>query len=245
MSKMSGGAIAAVGFDLGDTLCEYAGVPLSWEREYAAALAGVAAQCGLELSPERLRVGEQVLLRYNTRRTPRPDHQEHAAAHIFGELLAEWAAPPEQLDRCIASFFAHFRRALRAFADATSALDRLKELGVASGVLSDVPYGMPRELVLADIADTGLPIAEGLIITSTEVGHRKPHGAGFAALAARLGVPCERMLYVGNEHKDVVGANATGCPSVLLWRATDEPPRWGQAYTIRSLAELPELLRGS
>jgi hypothetical protein len=42
--------LAAVGFDLGDTLCEYAGVPLNWERQYAAALAAVADGCGLELS---------------------------------------------------------------------------------------------------------------------------------------------------------------------------------------------------
>jgi hypothetical protein len=38
---------AAVGFDLGDTLCEYAGVPLSWEREYPAALASVAEAWGV------------------------------------------------------------------------------------------------------------------------------------------------------------------------------------------------------
>src|SRR3954465_1955054 len=66
----------AVGFDLGDTLGEYVGVPLSWEPEYPAALSAVASVCGCELTPESLRSGTGVLLRYNTRVTPRPDLRE-------------------------------------------------------------------------------------------------------------------------------------------------------------------------
>jgi putative hydrolase of the HAD superfamily len=232
----------AVGFDLGDTLCEYAGVPLSWAQEYPAALAAVAEGCGLELSPERLGSGQRLLLRYNTRHTPRPDECEYTAEHIFRELLDEWTVPAELLERCIGSFFSHFRQKLRVFPDAQGAIEVLKARGIATGVLTDVAYGMPRHLVLADIAEARLPLAEDLVVTSTEAGHHKPHSAGFRLLAERLGVSSDRLVYVGNERKDVAGANAAGCQSVLLWRSTDEPPAWGQGHTIRSLPELLELL---
>jgi putative hydrolase of the HAD superfamily len=237
----------AVGFDLGDTLCEYAGVPLDWEREYSAALTVVARSCGLEATPERLLSGSEVLLRYNTRRTARPDEREFPDEHVFGELLAAWTAPRESLPAAVDAFFRHFRRSLRPFPESAGVLEALHRLGFSVGVLTDVPYGMPRNLVTADLSETGLAISDDMLVASTSVGHRKPHPAGFRVLAGRLGVSCERMTFVGNERKDVLGGNAAGCETVLLWRSSEEAPTWGQAYTVRSLREilrLPRLSRG-
>jgi FMN phosphatase YigB (HAD superfamily) len=238
----------AVGFDLGDTLCEYAGVPLDWEREYPAALTAVARSCGIEPTSDRLLAGAEVLLRYNTRRTPRPGEQEHPAERVFGEVLAAWAASAESLPAAIDAFFRHFRRSLRPFPESASVLAALRRLDVPAGVLTDVPYGMPRHLVAADLSEARLAIPDDLVLASTTVGHRKPHPAGFRALARRLGVSCDRMTFVGNERKDVLGGNAAGCETVLLWRAPDEPPVWGQAFTVRSLEELlglPRFTRGT
>jgi putative hydrolase of the HAD superfamily len=232
--------LEAIGFDLGDTLCEYAGVPLDWEREYPAALAGVAAGCGLDLSAERLRSGVQLLLHYNTRRTPRPEDNEYTATRIFQELIDGWGAPPEVLARCISSFFSHFRQRLCVFPDALAAISRLTKLRVPMAILTDVPYGMPKDLVLSDLALAGLSFPDDRVITSVDVGYRKPNPAGFEVLAQRLGVSCERLTYVGNERKDVVGGKGAGCHTVLLWRSDDTPPSWGQDLVIRSLAELPQ-----
>ena len=233
----------AVGFDLGDTLCEYAGVPLSWEREYPGALAAVAKWCGQDLTPDRLRSGSSVLLRYNTRRTPRHDEREYSADQVFGEILHEWGSNPDLLQGSIAAFFSHFTQTLRAFPESAFVLAKLDQLGVPTGILTDVPYGMPRNLIVADLAQAGLPIPDARLLTSTTVGHRKPHPAGFRALSHQLGVSCEELLYVGNERKDVDGGNAAGCQTVLLWRSSDQAPAWGQAFTIRSLEQLIELPR--
>jgi FMN phosphatase YigB (HAD superfamily) len=234
----------AIGFDLGDTLCEYAGIPLNWEREYAAALALVAESCACELTPKRIQSGRELLLRYNTRVTPRVDEREYAAEQIFQELLVEWELPRECLVGAVAAFFRHFRQSLRAFPESAEVLNRLRELGVRTGILTDVPYGMPQALVGADLLAAGLPIPAERLLTSTMVGHRKPHPAGFRMLAARLGVACSDLVYVGNERKDVDGGNAAGCRTILLWRSSDEPPRWGQEFTIRSLEDLRELKYG-
>ena len=91
------------------------------------------------------------------------------------------------------------------------------------------------------LEQTGLSIPDERLVTSTMVGHRKPHPAGFRALAQELGVSCDRLLYVGNESKDVDGGNAAGCQTALLWRSPDEVPAWGQTFTIRSLEQLFQL----
>jgi putative hydrolase of the HAD superfamily len=231
----------AVGFDLGDTLCEYAGVPLNWESEYPAALASLARQCGLELTDEALGAGARVLSKYNTRRTPREDLREFTAQHVFGELLAAWDAPARHVDASIAAFFGHFRQNLRAFPESAHVLRQLDAHGIGVGILTDVPYGMPRSFVSAELELTDLPIADARVITSVDVGRRKPHTEGFAALAAVLGVPCNRMTYVGNERKDIAGGTAAGCRTVLVWRSIHEAPDWGQTWTVRTLDELLDL----
>jgi putative hydrolase of the HAD superfamily len=236
--------VRAVGFDLGDTVCEYAGVPLSWVREYPAALASVAEACRRELTAEMREAGIRVLSRYNTRLTPREDEREYGAEQIFGELLSTWGAAPDCLADAIAAFFRHFRQTLRAFPESADVLNRLHHLGVPTGILTDVPYGMPRALVAADLSQTGLSVADSRLVTSTVVGHRKPHPAGFRALARALRVSCAEMIYVGNERKDIDGGNAAGCRTVLVWRAEADVPAWGQASTIRSLEELFPLVRG-
>jgi putative hydrolase of the HAD superfamily len=192
-------------------------------------------------------VGAFVLLRYNTRRTPRPDEQEFPAERVFDELLSAWGASSETLAGAIAAFFGHFRQRLRPFPESAAVLAELRELGVPTGVLTDVPYGMPRSLVVADLSEARLSIPDDRVVVSTTVGHRKPHPAGFRALASRLGVSCDQLTFVGNERKDVLGGNAAGCETILVWRSSAAPPDWGQSFTVGSLHEilaLPRFSRG-
>jgi FMN phosphatase YigB (HAD superfamily) len=102
---------------------------------------------------------------------------------------------------------------------------------------------MPVELVRLELSQAGLQIPREHLLTSTLVGHRKPHQAGFRTLADRLGVACHSLLYVGNEPKDIGGGKAAGCRTALVWRDSCKPPEWGQDATIESLDELRELLR--
>lgn len=226
-----------MGFDLGDTLCEYEGVPLNWEREYPAALRSVASACRCELTPDRLASGVALLRKYNSRITPRPEQVEYSAELIFGGLLDLWGEPLHLLDAAVGAFFEHFRQRLRAFPEAAGLLRRLSQRGIRIGILTDVPYGMPKALVDADLSESGISAPDLVLITSTMIGRRKPHPAGFEALAEQLGVACSRLIYVGNERKDVEGAASAGCRPVLLCR-TGDPPAWGQWLTVRSLDEL-------
>jgi len=225
---------AAVGFDLGETLTHYAGLPLSWHTLYRAALARVAEACSRPLTDADVESGEQVLARYNTRLHPRLD--EVASDQVIGDVLAAWGvAGVGGMGEVEDAFFGFFQQTYAVYPDAVPALQHLRGRGVRIGVLTDVPYGMPRRFVERDLG----PIAPyvDVSLTSVEVGRRKPHPSGYLALAERLGVVPSRMAYVGNEEKDVVGANSAGMISVLIDRDGCGAD-YGQARTVTSLKNL-------
>lgn len=227
----------AIGFDLGETLITYADAPLNWTSLYRDALTRVAGALDVEPSHTQMIEAETVLASFNTRLNPRI--QEVDAAEIFSCLLAGWprSALSDARDRAIAVFFGFFQQSLRVYDETLPVLRQLRANGVRIGVLTDVPYGMPRSFVEQDLANAGLAEAVDLLLTSVEIGERKPSPKGFLRLAHELGIPPEELIFVGNEQKDIVGANAAGLGSVLIARE-GAPPDWGQSHTLVSLREL-------
>jgi len=228
--------IKVVGFDLGETLIHYAGLPLNWQGLYGQALTRVAEACGHPITEADITLGEAILGRYNTRQHPRL--HEVTADRVLGEVLAAWGLPVVVgMDQAEDAFFGFFQQAFAVYPDTLPALQALQSRWVRVGVLTDAPYGMPRRFVERDLA----PIAACLdvALTSVEVGHRKPHPSGYLALAERLGVAPFDMAYVGNEEKDIVGANGAGMFSVLIDR-TGGGAAFGQKRTITSLRKLAE-----
>jgi putative hydrolase of the HAD superfamily len=239
---MTAASFLAVGFDLGETLFTYRDTPLSWAELYRPALQHVAAKCGLVLDEQKMRRAETILAAYNTRLHPRT--QEVSAHSIFEAILVAWN---EDVTQCctaaIEAFFGFFQQKLFAYPEAEETLRMLRQSGLAIGALTDVPYGMPRAFVLADLATCGL---EGLIdrvLTSVDVGFRKPDSRGFTRLVSELNVAPDEMIYVGNEPKDIAGANAAGLRSVLIARDLSHAREFGQWKTITCLTELMELIR--
>src|SRR5262249_9637762 len=145
---------SVLAFDLGDTLVEYAGLPLSWEAHYPDALAGLGSVLGVQSTPGMIASGCSVLRRYNTRLVPRLT--EVSFSQILGEVLASWGVSATSNDAaCAAAFFAVFRQRLRCFPEVGNVLRAARSRGQRVGVVTDVPYGMPRELVLEDLEAAG------------------------------------------------------------------------------------------
>ena len=230
----------AVGFDLGETLFTYADTPLSWVDHYRPALGQVARVCGVELTPERATVGCDWLARHNTRLNPRP--HEIAADVLFDEILRGWGVDPSvSLRDALTEFFLYFQQRLAPYPETSDALRSLQKQGFRIGALTDVPYGMPEDFVQQDLTRAGVAGFLDVVLTSVGVGRRKPEAEGFCQLASRLNISTERLWYVGNERKDIAGANAAGAISVLIDRQNARTD-WGQRYTISSLSELSPLL---
>jgi len=231
----------AVGFDLGETLFTYADTPLSWVDHYRHALAGVARICGIELTEPRAATGCEWLARHNTRLHPRRD--EISAETIFDEILLRWDVDPARhRTAALVAFFDYFQQRLIAYPETIDVLRHLQFRCVSLGALTDVPYGMPEKFVAQDLVRAGIAELLDVVITSVEVGRRKPDPEGFRRLASRLQAAPEFLWYVGNEQKDITGANAAGAIAVLIDRENRRPD-WGQRFTITSLNELPALIQ--
>lgn len=233
--------IRAVGFDLGNTLVEYEGVPLSWQSLYRAALADAARALGRDINASEARAAEEVLARYNTRLHPR----EHEVSYrqIFGEVLSAWDMPLASIDAAADAFFAHFDRKARLFPDAIPVLTELNARGLRCGILTDLPYGMDPGVTAAQIAPVRHLVQS--LVTSTGVGFRKPSPAGYLKLCSELGVSPGEAIYVGDETKDVEGALRAGLRPMLLDRS-GLPDLGGASGTrspvISSLADLLALI---
>lgn len=98
-------------------------------------------------------------------------------------------------------------------------LKDLKENGIKIGILTDVPYGMDKNFVLSDIERFKEYV--DVILTSVEVGYRKPNKQGFIKLSNELDVNPNELTYVGDEQKDIIGANNIGIHSILINRGND------------------------
>jgi putative hydrolase of the HAD superfamily len=101
--------------------------------------------------------------------------------------------------------------------------------------------------IRAALATVGLERYFRVVVTSVDVGFRKPDPGIFAVALARLALTSSDVVMVGNQlDTDIAGARALNIPSILL--------RWNEGYpdhldgveptrTIRRLEDLPQALR--
>jgi len=235
--------IQGIGFDLGETLIFYRDTPLSWASLYHDALCNVAECCGAAPTAAQFATAEQILTSYNTRIVPRT--HEVTAEEILSIILSSWRLDGHaHLVAATEAFFAFFQQHMCAYPEVVPILTCIRERGIPTGILTDVPYGMPRAFVQRDLDGADISGLFDVLLTSVEVGVRKPETAGFLALAARLGVAPGEMLYVGNEPKDVIGACGAGVIAALLDR-TGVGGSHGQQFTISTLSSISEILSNS
>jgi len=132
------------------------------------------------------------------------------------EVIAPEAAP-DALDEAVA----RRQRVMEAMVfprpDVEPTLRHLRERGLRTALVSMCSPEVPelwRALPVAQLIDVE--------VFSSEDGVRKPEPAIYALAAERLGVPAERVLYVGDgSFGELTGASAAGMTAVLI-RAAHE-----------------------
>ncbi|WP_157800152.1 HAD family hydrolase [Sporolactobacillus pectinivorans] len=213
---------------------KYKNVPLNWKSLYKEALKDVLISCNCIPNKNMIEAGEKVLSKYNTRITYR--EVEVSSDQIFSEILETWKL---NIDKCLnktkKTFYSYFHRTSQLYDDTIYTLEALKKQGVKIGILTDVPYGMDRDYVLSDIEVFKDYI--DVLLTSADVGFRKPNKQGYLDLLSKLGVSANNLVFVGDEQKDIKGANSIGTYSVLINR-TNAKKEYGQRKEINSLKEL-------
>lgn len=125
-----------------------------------------------------------------------------------------------------------------AYPDAAPALERLRGAGLRLVVVSNWDVSLHDRL-----AETGLAARVDGAVASAELGVAKPDPAIFRHALTMAGVEPHEAVHVGDSPQaDVAGARAAGIAPVLISREADPSP--GEpVQTIRSLAELPALVR--
>jgi len=122
-----------------------------------------------------------------------------------------------------------------AYPDAVPALLAARRLGRRLVVVSNWDASLPEILTTLGLA----PLLDG-IVTSAQVGFRKPAPEIFERALELAGCGAQDALHVGDSlEEDVVGAQAAGIPVVLLARDGAGAP--AGVRTIASLTELAGL----
>lgn len=225
--------IEAVAFDLGETLIYFEGVPLNWQPLYREALAAVAVGCGVEADEGSVAAAEAALARHNGRLNPRT--VEVTTAQVFTDVLTALGASCDHIDAAAEAFFEVFVMKRACYTDSAATLDALRARDLRLGLLTDVPYGMPRAVARRLVGD--LEPYFDTWLTSVEAGYCKPDPRGLLLLADRLGVAPSAMAYIGNEPKDVAAAKAAGMIAVLVDRI-GALPALGADVRVRDLYSL-------
>lgn len=122
----------------------------------------------------------------------------------------------------------------RAYSDASPALSEWRERGLRLVVASN------WDISLHGVLDrVGLGRLLDGVVTSAEVGARKPAPAIFAQALGIAGVPADEAIHVGDTvEEDVRGARAAGIEAVLLQRDSAAT----RAPGVRTIASLIELI---
>ena len=228
--------IKAVCFDIGQTLINY-NAPLNWKSLHPDALRNVMRACQFDGLGGKIDAAVAILSKYNTRE----HYREHEVSSdtIFKEIFDAWGQKYDKMALAKESFYGFFQAKAVCFDDTISTLGALSAKGILLGFLTDVAYGMDNQFALEDIAEIKDYFHAGF--TSNDVGFRKPNERGFKMLLEALDVSPSQMIYVGDEKKDIVGANDARIASVLINRG-EEVRDWGQKRTIRNLGEILALL---
>ena len=124
----------------------------------------------------------------------------------------------------------------KPFNDTEEVLQDIKNNNLKIGILTDVPYGSIN-VVTDDINKIKNYKIIDVILSSVEVGYRKPNTTGYIMLAEKLGTKTNEMIYIGNEEKDIIGANDAGIISILINRLNKEI-NYGEKYQFKNLKDM-------
>jgi putative hydrolase of the HAD superfamily len=230
--------IEAVFFDAGNTLLK----PHPSMREICL---DILRAHGIEADPERLERGlEKSELHYEKRYWTDDTFwaSEDEARRMWVELYAILAEElgVEDARGMGEVIYEEFGRGSRwaLFDDVLPAMRSLEEMGVLMGIVSNWDARLSTLCLELDLS----PYLH-FIISSACVGHIKPEPSIFRMALRRAGVDASRALHVGDHYyADVLGSRGAGLTPVWLNRSG--LPGNFDCLVIRSLAELPALLRG-
>jgi putative hydrolase of the HAD superfamily len=232
-------SVEAVIFDWGGTLSRYAEIELADMWQLAAEhLARESGRAVPELRDALLAAEQRYWEGVNqTQRTGSLGDILAAESRALG-LDVTAAVLAEVAQRHLDAWTPHIRH----HADAVVTLQRLRERGVAVGLLSNTHW--PESFHEHFLQRDGLAGLIDVRAYTSNMQHSKPHREAYQYVLERLGVAPERAVMVGDRPiDDVWGSQQIGMRGI--WRPHSQAPALGSVVpdaVIQQLSELPDLL---
>lgn len=197
----------AIAFDLDGTLYPNSSL-------YLAAFPRMARKARLFLAfneaRHELRARGAILPRRADASTDGPSFRAAEAALVARSLGIAEAAAAAIIERDFYDELQELFAKVKPYRGLKTALAELAGAGLRLALLSDLPPKRKLELM-------GLSGLFEVELCSEDSGFLKPATEPFAMLASSLGLPPERILYVGNSSRiDVIGAKAAGMSAALI-----------------------------
>lgn len=220
--------IRAVLFDLDNTLFDRDIAFETWARHF------VAEQFASDDETDRADIFARILTMdakgYRTK------------AALFADIKALYPQLPHDADTLCSQFYQQWTAYMALEAETVHLLDALDRACLPFGIVTN---GSVQQSLKID--QLGLRSRTDCVFISEVFGSRKPEAAIFRAAASALNVPCEQVLFVGDNPKlDVFGAKAVGMTTAWLNRGTTWPAEINDIapdYVLNSLIELVALLK--
>ena len=220
--------LKAVFFDFGGTLMDAESDRLA----HLEIILEVKNRYGLRQSSEDLlKEFEQALFAYSSKRAEKWIKSEKIITEFFHGLVGERLDTRWLWD----VYFKAHRAHCRLFPDAKSTIEKLRELNLHLGIISDIDdeyfYFQTKQFSLDGMFDS--------ITTSDEVGEGKPNPKIFeVALAKAECVPGE-TVYIGDSfEKDIIGAKRMGMRAIWYRGTRSELADW----IVHELSEIPPII---
>jgi 2-haloacid dehalogenase len=193
-----------------------------------------------EFTPRLAALWRDKQLQYSWLRTVQGHHADFW--QVTGDALDFALDALEITDLALREQLMRLHLALDAYPEATAALRQLRDAGFATAILSN---GSPAMLSAAvDHAELGGMLDH--VLSIEDVGVYKPHPSAYRLACDRLGLAAGAIAFVSSNGWDAWAASAYGMR--VFWcnrhRQIRERLPGSPDYELRSLNELPPLLRG-
>ncbi len=174
---------------------------------------------------------ERALFAYSPERAKKWIRAEKIITEFFEQLVGEHLETKWLWD----VYFDAHRKHCRLFADAKSTIEKIRDLGLHLGIISDIDDDYFRfqteQFSMNRMFDS--------ITTSDEVGVGKPNPRIFEVALAKAGCDSGKTIYIGDSfEKDIVGAKRAGMYAIWYRGSTSELPDW----VVQSLSEIPPIV---
>lgn len=193
-------------FDLGGTLMEFKGMPLSWVEYYKFAFENINNKYLLNLNEDDIKISAQKLISLNPRINYR--EKEIEPEKMFEFAIEHWQKKPDVND-LVNDFFESFQLNAVVFDYSIDLINKFKNRGCKIACLTDLPSGMPDDMFRKFISELE-PLFD-LYVSSQKCGYRKPSTACLSFIKDKFSVSFDDMLFIGDERKDELTAERADC----------------------------------